>query len=111
MRVFFLVAHPFGEPSNPEETISDPFATLEAAEDALEAHTLNHGVPARVAVLAEVVEPIAYVVTRDLRTVEPDGVGRHLLAFKKAAHVAGLIQMAGVPGEFDVYGLVPVGDS
>lgn len=50
---YFLVGHPFGDPSNEETFFEGPLSTLDAAESALDVHLSNGGQPARVACLIE----------------------------------------------------------
>lgn len=99
----FLAVTPDG---CPEEIEAGPF-TKEQADDALFAWEMNHGCPARVVCLAEAVEPVAYVVAFEGKTIaskgEPDD---DLCSFPEAARVAGLLQIAGI-ADVEVYGLVP----
>jgi hypothetical protein len=53
MLLHCVVGHSFGDPANAETVFEGPFVVEDAAKDALEAHLLNGGAPARVATLAE----------------------------------------------------------
>ena len=104
MRAHFIVGRPFGEAANPEAILEGPFPTLEAAADALEAHHLNHGVPARVATLAEAVEPVAYVCLVNGHEIVEFDDGRDVACLDEADDMADAYD-----GDAVVYGLVPVG--
>lgn len=108
----FLVGHPFGDPVNPEDIFEGPFATREAAQDALDTHLANNGHPGRVVTLAEVVAPTKFVLVVPFRGL--DGIvpvkGRDYTGDLEQAQFAQHQYRIGGSAA-DVYGLVPVKES
>lgn len=62
--LYFVVGHPFGLATNPEDIFEGPFSTEEIATNALETHLLNNGEAARVACLTEAVKKPHHLATR-----------------------------------------------
>ena len=105
----FLVGHPFGDPLNPEDIFEGPFATREAAQDALDTHLANNGHPGRVVTLSEVVAPRGFCV---LLRPDCNVVGSRLIgSLAQAQATVREYSALGLDYGPTIYGLVPVKES